>query len=119
MVGRVRHVRKAHRRRRELPALALPAPENGRADYRTQARHGWLLWSGFSEEGTRCYVVPRVDRRSHRDRCAMNKRVDTQADTAATIEIAVAALDDGPLTATGVAAHVAPLFARVLERRAS
>jgi kynureninase len=49
----------------------------------------------------------------------MNKRVDAKADTAATIEIAVAALGDGPLTATGVAAHVAPLFARVLERRAS
>jgi kynureninase len=35
------------------------------------------------------------------------------------IEAAVAALGDGPLTEAGVATHVAPLFARVLERRAT
>jgi len=35
------------------------------------------------------------------------------------IETAVAALGDGPLTEAGVATHVAPLFSRVLERRAT
>jgi kynureninase len=34
------------------------------------------------------------------------------------IEAAVAALGDGPLTEAGIAAHVAPLFSRVLVRRA-
>src|SRR5260370_35090030 len=33
------------------------------------------------------------------------------------IEAAVAALGNGPLTEAGVAAHVAPLFSRVLARR--
>jgi kynureninase len=37
--------------------------------------------------------------------------------TAATIERAVAALGDGPLTEAGIEAHIAPLFSRVLERR--
>lgn len=36
---------------------------------------------------------------------------------ASRIEAAVAALGDGPLTEAGVAAHVAPLFSRVLSRR--
>ena len=47
----------------------------------------------------------------------MNARLDAPGDTAAEIECAVAALGEGPLTEAGVEAHVAPLFARVLERR--
>jgi kynureninase len=49
----------------------------------------------------------------------MNAPNDAPAGTAASIERAVAALGNGPLTEAGVAAHVAPLFARVLERRRS
>jgi kynureninase len=47
----------------------------------------------------------------------MNAPNDAPAGTAATIERAVAALGPGPLTEAGVDAHIAPLFARVLERR--
>jgi kynureninase len=49
----------------------------------------------------------------------MNARADALGGTAAMIERAVAGLGDGPLTETGIQAHVAPLFSRVLERRAS
>lgn len=45
----------------------------------------------------------------------MNVPLDGTA--AATIERAVAALGDGPLTEAGVEAHLAPLFSRVLKRR--
>lgn len=47
----------------------------------------------------------------------MNTAVDAPGGTAATIERAVAALGAGPLTEAGIEAHLAPLFARVLERR--
>ena len=47
----------------------------------------------------------------------MNALSDPPGGTAATIERAVAALGAGPLTETGVEAHIAPLFSRVLERR--
>jgi kynureninase len=41
-----------------------------------------------------------------------------QVDTPAAIEAAVAALGSGPLTAQGLARHIAPLFSRVLRRNA-
>src|SRR5271169_1444265 len=47
----------------------------------------------------------------------MNAPDDMLGGTAATIARAVAALGDGPLSEAGVEAHLAPLFARVLERR--
>ncbi len=43
VVGRVRHVREAGRRRGELPALALPAHEDRRADHRPQDGHRRLV----------------------------------------------------------------------------
>ena len=49
----------------------------------------------------------------------MNALSDPPVGTAATIERAVAALGSGPLTEAGIAAHIAPLFSRVLERRKS
>lgn len=49
----------------------------------------------------------------------MNARADALGGTVAMIEHAVAGLGDGPLTEAGIQAHVAPLFARVLERRAT
>jgi kynureninase len=42
--------------------------------------------------------------------------MNAPVDTAVAIEAAVAALGPGPLTAEGIARHVAPLFSRVLER---
>jgi kynureninase len=47
----------------------------------------------------------------------MNALSDPPVGTAATIERAVTALGPGPLTEAGIAAHIAPLFSRVLERR--
>lgn len=44
--------------------------------------------------------------------------MNAPADTALKIEAAAAALGAGPLTADGIARHVAPLFSRVLERNA-
>jgi len=49
----------------------------------------------------------------------MNARADALGGTVAMIERAVAGLGDGPLTEAGIQTHVAPLFARVLERRAT
>jgi kynureninase len=49
----------------------------------------------------------------------MNARADALGGTVAMIERAVARLGDGPLTEAGIQTHVAPLFARVLERRAT
>ena len=48
----------------------------------------------------------------------MNARADALGGTVAMIERAVAGLGDGPLTEAGIQTHVAPLFSRVLERRA-
>lgn len=47
----------------------------------------------------------------------MSARAAAPADTAAEIARAVAALGEGPLTEGGVEARIAPLFARVLQRR--
>ena len=49
----------------------------------------------------------------------MNARADALGGTVAMIERAVAELGDGPLKEAGIQTHVAPLFARVLERRAT
>ena len=43
LLGRLPPVRAAGRRRGELPAVALPAHEDGRADHRLQARHRRLV----------------------------------------------------------------------------
>lgn len=48
----------------------------------------------------------------------MNGEADALRGTVATIERAVAGLGAGPLTEAGIQAQLAPLFARVLERRA-
>lgn len=47
----------------------------------------------------------------------MNDRLPAPGHSVAAIEGAVALLGNGPLTEAGIEAHVAPLFARVLERR--
>jgi len=49
----------------------------------------------------------------------MKREADARGGTVATIEHAVAALGDDVLTETAVQAHLAPLFSRVLERRAT
>ena len=49
----------------------------------------------------------------------MNARADALGGTVAMIERAVAGLGDGPLTEVGIQTHAAPLFSRVLERRAT
>jgi kynureninase len=49
----------------------------------------------------------------------MNAPAGALGGTVAMIERAVAGLGDGPLTEVGIQTHVAPLFSRVLERRAT
>ncbi len=49
----------------------------------------------------------------------MKARADAPSGTVAMIERAVAGLGDGPLTEAGIQTHLAPLFSRVLERRAT
>ena len=66
----VRGVRGAGRPRGQLPALALPAPQDGRAHHRLQARHRRLERRRLPAPRARADLLPRAVRRAHRDRHA-------------------------------------------------
>ena len=66
-LGRLRDLRGARRPRGQLPALALPAPEDGRAHHRLEDRHRRVERRDLPEARTRAHVLPRAVRRAHRD----------------------------------------------------
>ena len=68
LVGRLRDGGEARRRRRIVPAMALPAPEDRRADHRPQDGNRRLVGRRLSAEGARPHVLSRADRRAHGDR---------------------------------------------------
>ena len=67
----VRDVRGARRPRGQLPALALPPPQDGRAHHRLQARHRRLQRRRLPAPRARPHLLPRAVRRAHRDRCTV------------------------------------------------
>ena len=125
LVGRVRHVREARRRRGELPALALPPHEDGRAHHRPQDRHGRLVGRRVPAARARAVVLSRAHRRAHGDRRAAER------DEALTLAGRRPAWDRRPSrppsrrsararsTRPALQRHVAPLFARVRARDAA
>ena len=67
-VGRLRDLRGTRRCRGHVPDLAVPAPQDRRADHRLQARHRRLVGRGVPARGAGADVLPRAVRRPHRDR---------------------------------------------------
>ena len=67
-LGGVRDVRRARRPRGQLPAVALPAPEDRRPHHRLQEGHGRLERCAVPAEGARAHLLPRAVRGQNRDR---------------------------------------------------
>ena len=63
----VRGVRGPGRRRGQLPAVAVPAPEDRRADHRVQVRQRRVQRGPVPAQGPRADLLPRALRRSGRD----------------------------------------------------
>ena len=69
-LGRLRGLRGARRPRGQLPALAVPPPQDRGAHHRLQARHRRLQRRRLPAQGARAHVLPRAVRGPHRDRSA-------------------------------------------------
>jgi hypothetical protein len=64
VLGRLRGLRGARRHRGERPALALPAPQDRRADHRVPDRDRWLERRGVPAPRPRAHLLPRALRRA-------------------------------------------------------
>src|SRR6478752_3115119 len=67
-MGGIRTLRGARRCRGELPALAIPPHEDGRALDRLQAGYGRLVRGWLPPRGARPHLLPGTARRSHPNR---------------------------------------------------
>ena len=67
-VGCVRDLRGARRHRGHVPDLALPSPQDGRANHRLQAWNGRLVGGRVPAQGPRPDLLPRTVGGPHRNR---------------------------------------------------
>ena len=80
-LGRVRGLRRARRPRGQLPALAVPAPEDRAAHDRHEDRNRRLDRRLLPAEGARAHLLSRAVRRAHRDRRTGTRRKLTWSPT--------------------------------------